>query len=348
MPAYFETGFSVREVPWHGLGKILDEYPGSWDEARRLAGLDWEPVEFPAYDIAGEPDERGFAKVEVIEGFKQIKRSDTGARLDIAKGTYHLIPHSEMGQILEAIMEKSDGEIQYETAGALNEGKRVWALARLGGIREIPGDPSPMQPYMALLNSHDGSAALRVIATNVRIVCANTWHAADMQADRDGSAYSFKHTSGWKDRVEEAKVALAKSHAQIEHTIEEARAMLQVKVNKIQRKTFIEQFAISRVIENTIGRRPTSRTTLEERLAQPRVAKALEMTIGEMNKLIDGRTCNGIRDSVYGLVQAAGEFADHIRPYKTEESYFSRTMLNGYEPLKVEAVKLAREVVKSA
>lgn len=344
MPAYFETGFSVREVPWHGLGKILDEYPGDWDEARRLAGLDWEPIEVPAYEVDGEIDENGFAKVVLIEDHKQIKRSDTRARLDIAKGTYHIIPHAEMGQILEAIMEKSDGQIQYETAGALTGGKRVWALARLGGEREIPGDPSPVQPYIALLNSHDGSAALRVIATSVRIVCYNTWHAADVQATRDGSAYSFKHTSGWKGRVEEAKVALANSNQQIEHTIEAARQMLEVKVNKLQRETFIKQFAIHRVIENTVGRRPTSRMQLEERLAQPRVTRALEGTIAEMNKLIDGKTCNGIRDTVYGLVQAAGEYADHIRDYKDEESYFSRTMLNGYEPLKVEAIKLARKV----
>lgn len=31
---------------WHGLGKFLADYPGSWDEARQLAGLDWDPIEF--------------------------------------------------------------------------------------------------------------------------------------------------------------------------------------------------------------------------------------------------------------------------------------------------------------
>jgi len=30
--------FSVREVPWHGLGVVLDEYPRSIDHARGRAG----------------------------------------------------------------------------------------------------------------------------------------------------------------------------------------------------------------------------------------------------------------------------------------------------------------------
>lgn len=347
MPAYFETGFSVREVPWHGLGKVLDEYPGSWDEAKILAGLDWEPEELPVYDIV-ELNADGTATVKVIDGWKQVKRNDTGLLLALAQDTYHLIPNQIMGEILETILDKSDGEVQYETAGSLHDGRRTWALARLGREREIPGDPSPMQPYIGLLNSHDGSAALRAIATGVRIVCANTWHAAEMDSSQRGSAYAFKHTSGWKDRVEEAKAALRLANAQIDYTIEEAKAQLQVHVNAIQRRKFIEQFAINRVIANTVGRRKFTKSQLEERLAKPRVQTALRTNMAELEKIIDSRTCEGIRDTAYGLIQAAGEWADHIREATSDETRLTRTMFADREPLKVTAVKLAREVVKTA
>ena len=43
MAANVETMFSVREKPWHGLGKIVMEAPTSKD-ALRLAGLDWNVV----------------------------------------------------------------------------------------------------------------------------------------------------------------------------------------------------------------------------------------------------------------------------------------------------------------
>src|SRR5215472_5475618 len=43
MPANVESMFSVREMPWHREGTVLADYPGDRDEARKLAGLDWDP-----------------------------------------------------------------------------------------------------------------------------------------------------------------------------------------------------------------------------------------------------------------------------------------------------------------
>lgn len=344
MPHYFEAGFSVREVPWHGLGKILDGYPGSWTEAQQLAGMDWEPVKRPAYDIVGEIGDDGRAQVTLIEDFQQVVRSDTGGRLGMCSGTYELISHAEMGEIFESVMTAADGQIEYETGGVLDGGKRVWALARVGAEREIPGDPSPMQPYIAVLNSHDGSAALKVINTNVRIVCANTWHAADMDAERRGSSYSFKHTRNWKSRVEEAKRALATTHELIDHSIEEARRLLTIKLTQKQERQFIEQYAIHRTIKNTVGKKGFGRQELAARLDNPRVQKSMETTIADLNRIINSRTCDGIRGTAWGVVQAAGELADHFRETRTSESYFSRTVLAEREPLKLGAVRIAQEV----
>ena len=43
MSANVETMFSVRETPWHGLGRIVMDAPAS-REALELAGLDWQVV----------------------------------------------------------------------------------------------------------------------------------------------------------------------------------------------------------------------------------------------------------------------------------------------------------------
>jgi hypothetical protein len=37
-----DSMFSVRKMPWHGLGVVLDEYPRSVDEALDRAGLGWK------------------------------------------------------------------------------------------------------------------------------------------------------------------------------------------------------------------------------------------------------------------------------------------------------------------
>lgn len=343
MSHMFETGFSVREVPWHGLGAVLDDYPGSWAEARTLAGLDWNPVEVPAYEV-GELYADGRATVSLIEDFKQIKRSDTGARLAIVRDGYQLITHDVFGTIFEAIMEKAEGEIKYETAGSLDGGKRVWVLSRLGGEIELPGDPSAMQPYLALMTSHDGSAALRVCATNVRIVCANTWHAADMDSSLRGSTYSFKHTKNWESRVDEAREALTATHTAIAQTVAQATEMLRLKINRAQREKFIEEFALYRVVKNTVGKQPVTKRDLAARMDQPRVKASLNNTITILNQILASPTCEGIQDNVWGMVQAAGEFADHYRDSADAESYFARTVLADREPLKLAAVRIAHQV----
>lgn len=346
MSHLFDTGFSVREVPWHGLGNVLDGYPENWAAARTLAGLDWDPIEVPCYEV-GELYADGRASVTMIEDFKQIKRSDTGARLSIVRDGYQLITHDVFGNIFEAIMEAADGDIQYETAGSLDGGKRVWVLARIGGAIELKGDPSLIQPYIALLTSHDGSAALRVCNTCVRIVCANTWHAADVDSTKRGSTYSFKHTKNWADRVKEAQAALTRSHENIEHVIDQARAMLQVQVTARQARHFIEQFAIARTIKNTVAKQPLSKRDLAARMEQPRVKASLDNTMTVLTNILESKTCDGIRGNVWGLVQAAGEFSDHFRDTTGQESYFSRTVLADTEPLKLAAVRLAREAANA-
>ncbi len=347
MAHMFETGFSVREVPWHGLGKVLNDYPGSWDEARVLAGLDWDPVEEPVYSV-GELYADGRADVQLIPEFKQVRRSDNGMLLDIARDGYQLITHDVFGEIFEAILDSSDGKIKYETAGSLDSGRKVWVLAKLGGEIHLPGDPSATQPYMALMTSHDGTAALRVIGTCVRIVCMNTWHAADMDASKRGSSYSFKHTKNWRDRVEDAKAALAQTEENIAHTVRMAHDFLDVKVSAAQAKWFIKEFAIHRTIANTVGKQATSKKTLEERLSEPRVEASLNNTLTQLDRIMDSPTTDGIRGTMWGLIQAAGEFADHHRDTKNQESYFSRTVLADKEPLKLAAIRIAGNALTNA
>ena len=40
-----DSMFSVREVPWHRLGAVLDEYPKSIDEALEKAGLSADDID---------------------------------------------------------------------------------------------------------------------------------------------------------------------------------------------------------------------------------------------------------------------------------------------------------------
>ena len=212
MSANVESMFSVRQMPWHQEGTVLQDYPGDWAQARTLAGLDWDPVTTEVYAITGlNPD--GTGRYEPITGWKSIARSDTGAILSLNKDTYTVIDHGEMGEIVEAVLAQPN--VRWETAGVLDGGRSVWCLALLDEPITLPGDDSPTLPYLAITNRHDGTAACALRATAVRIVCANTFRAAELEGERTGATFSFIHKSSWRNRIDEARKAVTGAQAEM-------------------------------------------------------------------------------------------------------------------------------------
>ena len=154
MPANVDSMMSVREMPWHREGQVLGDYPGSWDEARIAAGLDWEPITEAVYKLVGmDADARPY--FEQIEGYKRILHSKTKATLAVRNDSYTLIDNTEMGELIEAVLGTSNN-VKWETAGSLEGGKSVWALVQLDEPIILPGDDTVTMPYLALTNRHGG------------------------------------------------------------------------------------------------------------------------------------------------------------------------------------------------
>lgn len=322
MPAYFDTGFSVRKPMWHGLGTVLDDYPGDWDEARRYAGLEWEPIEEDIYTKGVD------GMFRPVKGHKAVLRSDTRQPLATHRDSYQLIKHADMGEIVEALLELPN--VKYETAGSVDGGRKTWVLAYLDEPYAIPGDRSATLPYLALLNSHDGTGAAKVLPTDIRVVCWNTFHAATMQGERTGQEFSFRHTSGVFDRIEEAKDAIRGVRRASADWFELADWLSGIGVTNEHEQEFVERFV----------------PMPEADVITDRVRRNVLDARGQVYGLLAGETIegSGVRGTAYGLVQAAGEYLDHVRKARSQETLFTRTVLRP-ETMKREAVKLARDVV---
>lgn len=348
MSDYFESGFTVREPAWHGKGYVADRYPNDWNEAREWAGLTWEPEARPLYAWTGEgepPAEsdlplmihgsrsdgrltvgEAYQRFQPLPGFQQIVRNDTGATLGVVSNYYEVITHHEMGEVVEAILAMPN--VKYETAGAIQEGRGVWALAYLDEPITLPGDTSVTLPYLALLTRHDGTGALKALSTSVRIVCANTWSAAETESGRNGTAFTFSHSKQWRDRLEEAKETVTGVRREFAAYREFAEELLKVRVTHEQTEQFIRAFIPSP----------------PEGLVSPRVQNNVEEARTTMRVILAGPTSEGIGGSAFGLVQAAGEYLDHYRSYRSQDSYYARQLLRP-EPLKAKAAQLVRELV---
>lgn len=339
MPHYFETGFVVRRPAWHRLASVLDDYPGSWEEARRLAGLDWEPIRVPSYEFRGvntggspvyEPGDGVTGDYFEDPDRVRIVRSDTGATLAVANDSYQLITHAEMGDVVEAILDQPG--VKYETAGSLEEGRAVWALALLDEPVQLKGaagqDHSLTLPYLSIMNRHDGGSALRVQSTTVRIVCANTWRASELEGEQTGTVFSFRHTKHWRHKVDEARQVITGVRRDFHAYCQAASELLGITVTPQQTERFISEF---------IPAPP-------EGLTSKRVRENIEHARSALRKILRSDTTAPVAHTAFGLVQAAGEYADHVRRARSWETRLNRSLLNP-EPVKAKAARLVRQVV---
>lgn len=162
MAANVETMFSTREKPWHGLGTIVAEAPDS-GEALILAGLDWKVVQKKIY--TGDR--------KLIHGYRANVRDTDGQLLGVVSDRYRVVQNEDAFAFTDALLGEG---VRYETAGSLQSGRRVWMLAKLPNEYIILGEQ--VSPYLVFSNTHDGSGAIKVAMTPVRVVCSNTLNLA--------------------------------------------------------------------------------------------------------------------------------------------------------------------------
>ena len=264
-------------------------------------------------------------RYEPVDGWKCIARSDNGAVLSINRDSYTVIGHGEMGEIVEAVLAQPN--VKWETAGVLDGGRSVWCLAVLDEPVMLPGDASPTLPYLAITNRHDGTAACALRATAVRIVCANTFRAAELEGERTGATFSFIHKSSWRNRIEEARQAVTGARREIRRYQELAHELLAIRVTPRQRELFITEF---------IPAPPQG-------LVTDRVARNVDEARAALRLVFQSQTTEQVAGTAYGLMQAAGEYLDHVRHARSWETRLNRTLIRP-EPLKHRALSLIREV----
>lgn len=339
MPAYFDTGFCVRQPSWHGQETLLDDYPADWTAARREAGLLWEPRIVPIYRGTewapiGEGQSLTLAPTafEAIDNQRLVERDDTGAPLGVVSDQFSLITHAEMGEVVEAVLGQTN--VKYETAGSVKGGETVWVLVRLDEPYTTPGDIGPdgepvqTYPFLAMLNSHNGAGAMKLVLTQVRVVCWNTIQAADADGNHHGRQFSFRHVGKPMERIEDAKIALMGLRKDAARWTEIAAELLGAPADDAFVSMFLSEFIpeppADVVSDRVRGNIATARSAYRSLLASP--------------------TNEHLAGTALGVFNASIEYLDWARDYRSVETRINRTILRA-EPMKAKSLATIRSLV---
>ncbi len=218
MPHQFESGMFVGQPAWHRLGKVLDN-PPTTEQAIIAAGLDWQVLEEPVYTLKD-------GTAQEIPGYKSLVRDSDSKVLGVVSNFYHPLQNREAFAWFDFLLH--DGDVSLEAAGSLKGGKRIWILAKVNKAAADIKDGDVVNPYLLLHNSHDGSTAVWIQFTAIRVVCWNTlsWAASSRQADELAQkAIRIRHSSSVNTQLAVAQNALDFTRQQFKHTVAEYRAM---------------------------------------------------------------------------------------------------------------------------
>jgi phage/plasmid-like protein (TIGR03299 family) len=150
------------QLPWHGLGTRVSENI-SVDDMLKESGLDWEVQKVPAYaELNGQ---------KIASGHDMLIRTSDNTALDMVSGNWNPVQNAEAFDFFREFVEA--GDMEMHTAGSLQDGKRVWCLAKVKDSFTINGNDK-IDSYMLLTNPHMYGRAVDIRFTPIRVVCNNT------------------------------------------------------------------------------------------------------------------------------------------------------------------------------
>lgn len=239
----FDSGFSVRQPMWHGLGNVLAEYPETPEAACTAAETDWLVEKRPALLLRDLADaERDALLDRIISAVASTRktfggydrqlaaqqlgsivtpealgvvtipnraatfRMDTQTPLGFVSDDYEVVQNVELYRFVDALVRQTDEPVEFETGGSLKGGAIVWALCRLPARQfQIPGTDDRTDLYVTAFTGHDGRTPFTVTVGDVRIVCYNTFR---MNLNRHVSEWTVRHVGNTTDRLDEARQSL--------------------------------------------------------------------------------------------------------------------------------------------
>jgi phage/plasmid-like protein (TIGR03299 family) len=248
MPHEVESMAYSGQAPWHGLGtRLADEDLYDWPQACAKAGLAWDVELVP---LVTHDTRAGV-------GRRAVRRRTDGRILGTVGPRYAALQNRDAFGWFQPFLDAREAALH--TAGSLRGGSRVWVLARLNRDPLVVAPGDEVEKYLLLSHGHDGSLAVRVGFTPVRVVCQNTLamaHGSDAS-----QLIRVRHTKEVHQNLANVREVVDLADAQFEATAQQYRLLARRSINQADLHRYVR-----RVLKVEDGQEPGARTraVLEE------------------------------------------------------------------------------------
>ncbi len=298
--------YDMRETPWHGLGLPVIGSLTS-EDAIKMAGIDWL-VEKHNVVVDGKVVQGYKAnvrtKAKLLDEYGKQQYNDNGAIayrpdevLGIVSDRYSIVQNFDAFSFVDNLI--SD-EVRYETAGSLQNGKRVWILAKMPE-RKILDDA--FEPYICFSNSFDGTSAIRVNLTPIRVVCSNTLNLCLNTAKR---SWSTKHMGDMQSKLEAARMTLELADTYYTE--------LELEAQRLAKKAFTDA-EFKDLLEELFNKKD------EDKVLTNRQIENIKYNITAANFCYDQPDVEKFRGTAWGVINSFSDFAYHVKPLRQTQNY---------------------------
>lgn len=284
MSANVESMFYVRVAPWHGLGVCVEEALNS-REALEKSGLNWMVEQRPIITDG-----------KLISGYKANIRQTDGKILGVVTDRYKVVQNHEAFAFTDALLGEG---VKYETAGSLSDGKRIWILAKLPDKYIIEGEQ--VDPYLVFSSSHDGSGAIKVCMTPIRVVCQNTLNIALSSAKR---MWSTIHVGDLAGKMAEAHSTLLLAEKYMEKLGAEVSRLSKIKLSDRKVMEYIDLLLPMDEQPSELHRKNIARVREDMKI-----------------RYFDAPDLHYVGKNAYRFLCAVSDFATHAKPLRETANY---------------------------
>lgn len=212
---------TIPTTNWQGIGSQISSATTA-QEALAEVGLNWTVTKKPIFN----------SDKQEIRGYFANVREDTNEVLGIVKSSYRVVQNTDAFDFIDTML---GTDVTLSKAGAIFNDRRIWMSTKLNKQYSVSGDPTDV--YLVFSNSHDGSMAVKVFITAVRVICENMINYAMKKSLR---TWTVRHTQSATKRLDDVRNLLGLTDGYIEAINAHAEELRAAKLTDDEFSRFVD------------------------------------------------------------------------------------------------------------